>query len=89
MARETKKELIKQINADYHRKLNALESELALKHKELSHLQQSINHEEKKIYNSKISTLRAKKVDLDVSVLKLKKEIKQIKKAKRKKLKKS
>jgi len=88
MERETKTELVKQIKADYHKKLKVLESALAVKHKELSHLQQSINHEEKKIYKSKISTLRAKKVELDASILKLKKEIKQIKKAKEKKLKK-
>ena len=88
MAKESKTELIKQILAEYHNKLKGLESALAVKHKELSHLQQSINHEEKKIYNSKMPTLRAKKVELDASILKLKKAIKQIKKEKDKKLKK-
>jgi len=88
MSNESRVDLIKQIQSDYHKKLKELESQLAIKHKELNQIEKSINHESKKIYDSKLPTLKAKKGQLNASILKLKKEIKRINKEKAKKLKK-
>lgn len=86
-----KSELTKKIKSEYHKKLKDLESKLAAKHKELNQIERSIQHESKKIYGSTLSTLskfKTKKVELNAVILKLKKEIKHIRKEYIKKLKK-
>lgn len=88
MKNETKADAIKRIQLEYHQKLKDLEAKLAAKHKELNQIEQGIKHESKKIYESKLSTLKAKRVELNASILKLKKEIKNINKEKTKKLRK-
>jgi hypothetical protein len=57
LTNESKSELSKKIQADYHKKLKELESKLAAKHKELAKIERLIQHESKKIYGSNISTL--------------------------------
>lgn len=91
MANESKSELKKKIESEYHKKLKDLELKLAAIHKELTQIDRTIQHESKKIYGSTLSTiskLKAKKVELDAAILKIKKEIKHIKSEHAKKLKK-
>jgi len=83
---------VDKIQAEYHKKLKGVEAKLATKHKELNKIEQRIRHESKKIYDSNhpssTASLKAKRADLNVSILKLKKDIKKINKEKIKKLKK-
>jgi len=83
---------INKIQAEYHKKLKELESKLAAEHKELNQIEQRIRHESKKIYDSNhpssTASLKAKRAELNVSLSKLKKDIRKIKKEKIKKLKK-
>jgi len=88
MAVSSKSDLINKIQVEYHKRLKELESKLAVKHKELTQIEQLIKHEEKKIYNSNLSSLKSKRTELNYSILKLKKDIKQLNKEKNKKLKK-
>ena len=43
MANESRSELIKQIQSEYHKKLKDLESKLAVNHKELNQIEKLIN----------------------------------------------
>ena len=83
---------VDKIQAEYHKKLKEVEAKLATKHKELNQIEQRIRHESKKIYDSNhpssTASLRAKRAELNISILKLKKDIKKINKEKIKKLKK-
>ena len=93
MTDSSKSNLINQIQAEYHKRLKELESKLTTKHKELNQIEQRIKHESKKIYTSKshdsnLSSLKAKRTELNVSILRLKKDIKKINKEKIKKLRK-
>jgi uncharacterized coiled-coil protein SlyX len=88
MMTESKSELAKQIQSEYHKKLKDLESKLAVQHKELNQIEQGIKHEAKKVYGSNLSALKAKKVELNTHINKLKKEMKQLNKERIKKLKK-
>ncbi len=88
MVNESKAELYKKIHSEYHKKLKELESKLAALHHELNQIEQGIQHESKKIYGvSNISTLKAKKVKLDASIIKLTKDIKELNKEKNRKIK--
>ena len=81
MANESKSELKKKIESDYHKKLKDLESLLATKHKKLNQIERTIQHESKKIYGSNISTLskfKTEKVEVNAVIMKLKKEIKRV-----------
>ncbi len=88
MKKESRAAIIKKVQLEYHQKLKDLEAKLAIKHKELAQIDQGIKHESKKIYHSKISTLKAERVKINAVILNLKKEIKQINKEKKKKLRK-
>ncbi|MFX1497913.1 MAG: hypothetical protein ACFFBH_10325 [Promethearchaeota archaeon] len=89
MVNESKAELYKKLQAEYHKNLKELESDLATLHKELHQVEQGIKHEEKKIYGiSNYPTLKARKAELDALILKLKKRIKNLHKDKIKKIKK-
>jgi len=91
MGNESKSELKKKIEFEYHKKLKELESSLAVKHKELNKIERLIQHESKKIYGSNISTLskvKTEKVEVNSEIMKLTKEIKHIKSEYIKKLKK-
>jgi len=88
MANDSKSELYKKIQSEYHKRLKELESKLAIKHKELTQIEHLIKHEEKKTFNSNLSSLKSKRTELNASILKLKKDIKQLNKEKNKKLKK-
>ena len=83
---------VDKIQAEYHKKLKEVEAKLAAKHKELNKIEQRIRHETKKIYDanhpSSTASLKAKRAELNVSILKLKKDIKKINKEKIKRLKK-
>jgi len=87
MVKESKSELLKKIQSDYHKKLKELESKLAVAHKELHQIERGIQHESKKVFgHSNLPTLKAKKVELNGSILKLKKEIQKINKARKKQI---
>ena len=91
MTNESKSELTKKIKADYHKKLKELESKLAAKHKKLNQIEQTLKHESKKIYGSNISTLsklKTEKVEVNASIMKIKKEVKHLRSEYLKKLKK-
>lgn len=88
MSKESRSIRIKEIKAEYHKNLRELESKLASKHSELAKVEQSIKHEAKKIYDSKLSDLKTKKIEINASILRLKKEIKNLRKEETKKLKK-
>ena len=89
MANESKAEIYKRIQSEYHQKLKELESNLASLHKELQKVEQGLKHEEKKIYGiSNFATLKAKKGELDTAIFKVKKNIMKLNKEKNKKLKK-
>jgi hypothetical protein len=82
LTNESKSELSKKIQADYHKKLKELESKLAAKHKELAKIERLIQHESKKIYGSNISTLskfKTEKVEVNVTIVQIKKDIKHLK----------
>ncbi len=81
MANESKSELKKKIESDYHKKLKDLESLLATKHKKLNQIERTIQHESKKIYGSTLSTLpklKTEKVEIDATIRRVKKEIKRV-----------
>jgi chromosome segregation ATPase len=89
MVKESKTEIYKRIQSEYHQKLKEIESNLASLHKELHQVENGIKHERKKTYGSSdLATLKAKKGELNVSILKLKKDIKKLNKEKNKKIKK-
>jgi len=88
MTNNSRYELSRKVHSEYNKKLKELESKLASKHKELSKVEQGIRHELKKTHGSKLSILKAKRGELNASILKLIKEIKQINKEKVKKLRK-
>ena len=88
MTVSSKSNLINKIQAEYHKCLKEIESKLAVKHKELNQIEQLIKREAKKISGSNISSLKSKRMELNGSILKLKKDIKQLKKEKNKKLRK-
>lgn len=88
MTVSSKSNLINKIQAEYHKRLKELESKLAVKHKELNQIEQLIKREAKKISGSNISSLKTKRMELNGSILKLKKDIKQLNKEKNKKLRK-
>jgi len=88
MTNESKAELVKQLQSEYHKKLKDLESKLAIKHKELNKVEQGIEHESKKTHGSNLSELKTNRVEINAQILKLKKEIKQLNKEKIRKLKK-
>lgn len=88
MKNESRAAMIKKVQLEYHQKLKELEAKLATKHKELAQIDQGIKHESKKINHSKISTLKAKRVEIKAAILNLKKEVKRINKEKIKKLRK-
>ena len=76
------------IQAEFHKRLKELESKLAIKHKELNQIELQIKHETKKIKSSNISSLKSKKIEINASILKIKKEINHLNKEKNKKLRK-
>lgn len=88
MSHSPKSNLINKIHSDYNKKLKDLESKIAVIRKELNQIEQNIAHERKKIDRSSFSTLKAKRAELNATILKLKKEIKKVNKEKAKKLKK-
>ena len=89
MVNGSKAEIYKRIQAEYHKKLKEIESNLASLHRELHQVENGIKHERKKTYDrSDLATLKAKKGELNVSILKLKKDIKKLNKEKIKKIKK-
>jgi hypothetical protein len=88
MTDSSKANLVNKIQVEYHKKLKELEQKLAAKHKELNQIEQGIKHESKKIYDSNLSSLKAKRTELNASILKLKKDIRHINKEKIKKLRK-
>ena len=88
MTNTSRYELSRKIHSEYNKKLKEFESKLASKHKELSKVEQGIRHESKKTHDSNLSVLKAKRGELNASIFKLTKEIKQINKEKVKKLRK-
>lgn len=88
MTNNSRYELSRKVHSEYNKKLKEFESKLASKHKELSKVEQGIKHESKKTHGSNLSALKAKRGELNASILKLAKEIKQINKEKVKKLRK-
>ena len=89
MANESKTEIYKRIQSEYHQKLKELESNLASLHKELYKVELGMKHEEKKIYGiSNFTTLKTQKGELNVAIFEVKKNIKKLNKEKNKKLKK-
>lgn len=84
----SKPDLIKKIEADYKKKLKDLEAKLAVYHKELNQIEQSIAHKSHKTVQSNLSELKSRKIELNGNIAKLKKEIKKITKEKVKRLKK-
>ena len=88
MAVSSKSDLINKIQVEYHKRLKELESKLAIKHKELTQIEHLIKHEEKKTFNSNLSSLKSKRTELNASILKLKKDIILLNKEKKKKLRK-
>jgi uncharacterized coiled-coil protein SlyX len=88
MAVSSKSDLINKIQAEYHKRLKELESKLAIKHKELTQIEHLIKHEEKKTFNSNLSSLKSKRRELNAFILKLKKDVLLLNKEKKKKLRK-
>ncbi|MFW9866707.1 MAG: hypothetical protein ACFFEN_11480 [Candidatus Thorarchaeota archaeon] len=89
MVKESKSELLKKIQSDYHKNLRELESKLAAAHNELRQVERGIQHESKKVFgHSNLPELKTKKVELNGSILKLKKEIQRINKERKKRIKK-
>jgi len=88
MSVSSKSDLINKIKAEYHKQIKELESKLAIKHKELNQTEQLIKHEEKRIYKSNLSSLKSKRMELNSTILKIKKDIIQLNKEKNKKLRK-
>ncbi len=81
MTNESKSELVKKIESEYHKKLKELESKLAAKHKKLNQIERTLQHESKKIYGSTRSTLskfKTEKVEVNAVIMRLKKEIKHV-----------
>ena len=81
MGNESKPELVKRIKSEYHKNLKDLEANLAEQHKELSQIEQKLQHESKKRYTSTtsmLSKLIAEKLDINSKIRSLKKEIKRL-----------
>ncbi|MFX1420622.1 MAG: hypothetical protein ACFE9N_17125, partial [Promethearchaeota archaeon] len=79
---------INKIKTEYKKKLNELESRLALKHKELRQIENALIHDTKKIDHSDVGKLKSKKAEINAAILFLKKKIKKVNKEKVRKLKK-
>ena len=88
MANSSTVNLVNKINSEYNKKLKALESKLAIKHKELKQIEQFIAHDTKRVDHLNLSKLKSKKAELNTAILLLKKEIKKVRKEKIKKLRK-
>ncbi len=88
MDNSSKSNLVNKIKTEYNKKLKELESKLALKHKELKQIENAIIHDTKKINHSNLGKLKSKKAEINTAILLLKKEIKNIRKKKSRKLKK-
>ena len=88
MANSSTANLVNEINSEYNKKLRALESKLAIKHKELKQVEHVIAHDTKRVDHLNLSKLKSKKAELNTAILLLKKEIKKVRKEKIKKLRK-
>ena len=88
MANSSTANLVNKINSEYNKKLKALESKLAIKHKELKQIERVIAHDTKRVDHLNLSKLKSKKAEINTAILLLKKEIKKVSKEKIKKLRK-
>ncbi len=88
MSNLSKSDLVNKIKAEFNKELKALETNLAIKHKELIQIERAIQHDTKIIDHSNISNLKSKKAEINAAIISLKKEIKKLNKEKIKKLRK-
>ena len=73
MSDTSKLDKINRIKTEYNRKLKDLEAKLAIKHKELRQIDNAILHDKTKVNHSRLSDLKIKKAELNVSINLLKK----------------
>jgi len=88
MSNLSKSELLNKIKSEYNKKLKDLETKLAKKHKELIQVEKEIKHDTRVIDHSNLPKIKAKKGEINATIIFLKKEIKKAKKEMMRKLRK-